>query len=191
MAITKLSTSYKDDIINTEVNEHRKYRMTAVSGETDTYSLEDTTIYTQKGTDYKSNDVNTTNATVNEVIDLAEQNESDIAGLIDGSVVINKANTATSANTANTATSATTAGSSENDFILCNQRTLTFSSGVCQINDARITADSIADVYFTSETIANAESANITVETFANYVRLYKAVDTTGTIVATIRIRVA
>ena len=190
MAITKLLTNFVDDIINTSVNAHRKYRMTAVSGETDTYTLEDTTTYIQRGTDYDADVVNNTNATVNQVIDLAEGNADDMAGFLDGSVEIKKATTADTAENAQTAGSATTAGSSDNDFILCNQYPLTFANGFCQLNDTRITANSVADVYFTTATIATAEQADITVECYANNVKLFNANEVTGSIVATIRIRV-
>lgn len=190
MAITKLSTSFKDDIINTAVNAHRKYKMTAVSGEADTYTLEDTTTYIQVGDDYDADVVNNTNATVNALIDLAEGNADDVAGMLDGTVPIARATSATSATTATTATSATTAGSADNDFILCDQRNLTFANGFCQLNDARITANSLADVYFTTATIATAEQADITVECFASNVKLFCANEPTGTITATIRIRV-
>lgn len=190
MAITKLSTNYKDDIINTSVNAHRRYLMTAVSGQTDTYELEETTTFIQKGTDYGADDVNGTNTAVNSVIDLAEANAEDINGLQSGTIAIARANTATSADSATTASSATTAGSADNDFILCNQQALTFSNGYCQLNDTRITAGSIADVYFTDATINTAESAGITVQTYASYMRLYASQTPTGAIVATIRIRV-
>jgi len=190
MAISKLSTNYVDDIINTSVNAHRRYQMTAVAGETDTYELEETTTFIQRGTDYGATDVNTTNSTINSVIDLAEANADDIAGMKDGSVSIARANSATSADTATSALSATSAGSADNDFILCNQQALTFSNGYCQLNDSRITAGSVADVYFTDATINTAENAGITVQTYANYMRLFAAQEPTGSIVATIRIRV-
>lgn len=190
MAITKLATNFVDDIINATVNAHRRYKMTAVQGETDTYELEDRTTYTQVGTPYNASVVNNTNGTVNAVIDLAEANADDLAGLLDGSVEAKKATSADSATTATSAGSATTAGSVDNDFILCEERNLVFANGFCQLNDARITANSIADVYFTSATIATAEQADITVECYANNVKLFNANEFVGNIVATIRIRV-
>lgn len=60
---------------------------------------------------------------------------------------------------------------SDNDFVLSNL-TFSFSSKVCNINDSRITADSLADVYFNSASIDKAIAANISVETYAGYVRL-------------------
>lgn len=221
MAITKLSTDFVDDIIDTSVNEHRKYKMTSVSGEADTYELEDTTTYTQVGTPYDASVVNNTNGTINQVIDLAEDNADDLAGFLDGSVPIARAGTAstatnaTTANSANTATSAgklTTArkingvdfdGSNnitvydntkvglDTDFILINQQRLTFVNRVCTISDARITASSLADVYFTSLTESIANNADIVVETSAGAVTLTASNTPTGNIEATIHIRVA
>ena len=221
MAITKLATDFVDDIINTSVNAHRKYKMTSVSGEADTYMLEDTTVYTQVGTPYDSSVVNNTNGTINQVIDLAEDNADDLAGFLDGTVPIARAGTAgtaTTAGTANSATTATSAGklttarkingvdfdgsynitvydntkvSLDADFILINQQALTFLNNVCTISDARITASSLADVYFTSLTESVANNADIVVETTAGAVMLTASNTPTGTIEATIHIRVA
>lgn len=221
MAITKLSTTFKDDIINTAVNAHRKYRMTAVSGETDTYSLEDTTSYIQVGDDYDADVVNNTNETVNDVIDVAEDNADTLAGILDGTTAVPRAgtaNTATTATTANSANTATTAnrlttarkingvdfdGSSDitvydntkvsnnADFILIDQQSLSFVNNVCTISDNRITANSLADVYFTGLTESIANGAGIVVETVAGAVTLTASTTPTGTIVATIHVRVA
>lgn len=254
MAISKLPTNFVDDIIDTSVNEHRKYKMTAVSGETDTYELEDKTTYTQQGTPYNATVVNNTNGTINQVIDLAEDNADTLSDILDGTTAVakagtaNTATTATTANSANTATSAgtatsatsadtaTTAGSAttatnatsattattadkltnsrtingvafdgsqsitvydntkvsnDSDFILLNQQTLAFVGNVCTLSDNRITASSLADVYFTSATQAIAESADIIVDTTAGAVKLTASNTPTGNIVATIHIRVA
>lgn len=221
MAISKLPTNFVDDIINTSVNEHRRYKMTPVSGETDTYELEDRTTYTQQGTPYNATVVNNTNGTINQVIDLAEDNADDLAGFLDGTVPIARAGTAgtaTTAGTANSATTATSAGklttarkingvnfdgsnnitvydntkvSLDADFILINQERLTFVNNVCTLSDARITASSLADVYFTSATESVATNANITVETSAGAVTLTAGNTPTGNIDATIHIRVA
>lgn len=221
MAISKLPTNFVDDIIDTSVNEHRKYKMTAVSGETDTYELEDRTTYTQQGTPYNATVVNNTNGTINQVIDLAEDNADDLAGFLDGTVPIARAGTAgtaTTAGTANSATTATSAGklttarkingvdfdgsnnitvydntkvSLDTDFILINQERLTFTNKVCTILDSRITASSLADVYFTSATEGVAINADIVVETSAGAVTLTAGNTPTGNIDATIHIRVA
>ena len=52
-----------------------------------------------------------------------------------------------------------------NIFLLKNQEEIIFEDNVAVIQDERITKDSIADVYFTSETISIAEKAEIYVET--------------------------
>lgn len=254
MAISKLSTNYIDDIIDVNLNEHRRYKMTAVSGQEDTYELEDTTVYVQQGTTYNAEAVNTANRTINEIIDVSEDNSANVTGFIDGSVTIaragtaniadhattansattattaTRANTATSADnatrattatralTADSATSATTADrlttartingvsfdgsaditiydstkvSNDSDFILVNQSDLTFTDNQCRLNDSRITANSLADVYFTTDTRSTALNADITAETYAGYVLLTATNTPTGTITATIHIRVA
>ena len=76
------------------------------------------------------------------------------------------------------------------DFILCNKQALTFSSNICTISDARITADSLADVYFTAGCIAAAEKASIVVETSAGAVTLTAARAPEATLTASIKIRV-
>ena len=242
MAIAKLATNFKDDIIDVTANAHRRYKMTAVSGQANTYTLEDKTTYIQRGTDYNASVVNTTNGTVNSVIDVAESNNANISGMLDGSVAIARAlnaQTATSANSANTATSATSAGTATSantadtatsatsattadklttarningvpfdgtnsitvyddtklsknvDFILINQQALNFTNKVCQLNDTRITANTLADVYFTSATQQAALNADVKVETYAGYVRLTATNNPATTLVATIHIRVA
>lgn len=76
------------------------------------------------------------------------------------------------------------------DFILINQEELTFTDNVATISDDRITADSLADVYFTSDTIDVAKDADISVETATGSVVLTATTEPTGIIKATIRIRV-
>lgn len=76
------------------------------------------------------------------------------------------------------------------DFILCNKQNLVFSSNICTIQDQRITADSLADVYFTSGCLATAQKAAIAVETSAGAVTLTAARAPEATLTATIKIRV-
>lgn len=76
------------------------------------------------------------------------------------------------------------------DFILANQEEITFTDNVAAISDERITADSLADVYFTSDTIDIAKEADISVETTTGSVVLTATTEPTGTIKATIRVRV-
>ena len=114
----------------------------------------------------------------------------DIADIMSGSKTVANATHATSADSATTATSATTAGSASNDFILRNNQTLTFTNNVCEISDARITANSLADVYFTNACIQTAIKANITVETTAGKVTLTASRTPEATLTASIKIRV-
>lgn len=76
------------------------------------------------------------------------------------------------------------------DFILCNKQNLTFVANVCTISDARITADSLADVYFTSGCLVEAQKAVVSVETSAGAVTLTAARVPENTLTATIKIRV-
>lgn len=75
-------------------------------------------------------------------------------------------------------------------FLLKNQSVLNFSGNVCTISDNRITADSLADVYFTSDTALSAEKAVIDVETYSGRVDLTAGRTPDGTIKASIVIRV-
>lgn len=78
----------------------------------------------------------------------------------------------------------------ESVFVLRNQSLLTFTGNTCTISDERITADSLADVYFTSDTALNAEKAVITVETYSGRVDLNAGRKPEGDIRASIVIRV-
>lgn len=63
-----LKTDYKDDVLNTELNTKRKYRM--IYNDDDTVSFEDVTQYLQTGTMYSSEDVNEENTETNAIRDL-------------------------------------------------------------------------------------------------------------------------
>lgn len=76
------------------------------------------------------------------------------------------------------------------DFVLSNQVTLTFTNNIATISDSRITANSLADVYFTSDTIATAEKAEIYVDTYDGKVQLTAKNTPTGNIRCSIRVRV-
>lgn len=78
----------------------------------------------------------------------------------------------------------------ESVFVLRNQSLLTFVGTTCTISDERITADSLADVYFTSDTALNAEKAVIDVETYSGRVDLNAGRTPEGDIRASIVIRV-
>ena len=202
MAIEKLPVDYVQDVIDTTVTEKRRYQM--ITNTDGTISLDDVTTYVMKGSEFGMDDVNKTNGAVNEVIDAVE-------GIESGAIVVGKASSATNAESAtnatnaenatnatnatnakhaNTADSATSADSISNDFILANQAELTFTNNICIISDERITADSLADVYFTGDTISVAEKASITVDTYAGKVELTAGRTPEGTIKASIHIRV-
>lgn len=82
-----------------------------------------------------------------------------------------------------------TVNHSNDDFVIASQ-TFTFTNLQCRINDTRITANSLADVYFTSETFENARKAKVSVETYNGYLVLTAENAPVGTIAGTIRIRV-
>lgn len=122
--------------------------------------------------------------------------EATVTNIINGTTAVGNATHATNADSATNATnaasanSATTAGSVSNDFILRNKQALSFTNKVCTISDSRITADSLADVYFTNATMQAASKASITVETSAGAVTLTAAREPETILVASIRIRV-
>lgn len=58
-----LKTNYKDDVLDTSVNDKRKYRM--VQNADGTISLTDATSYTQEGSTFGAADINATNQEVN------------------------------------------------------------------------------------------------------------------------------
>lgn len=60
-----LKTTYKDDLLDTSVNEKRKYNM--IQNADGTVSFEDVTTYSQIGDSFGAADINATNKKVNEV----------------------------------------------------------------------------------------------------------------------------
>ena len=62
---TLLPTNYKDDILDTSVNDKRKFRM--INNADGTVSFEDATVYITEGTEYGASDVNRTNTKVNKL----------------------------------------------------------------------------------------------------------------------------
>lgn len=77
----------------------------------------------------------------------------------------------------------------DNDYVIA-ERELVFTNNVCTIPDSKVTADSLIDVYFTTATIANAARAQIAVESTNGNIVLTAARTPSGTIRATIRVRV-
>ena len=215
MSITKLPTDYVDEVVSGT----RKYTM--IENEDETVSFEDQSTYTTEGSGYGATDINATNGTVNQVIDIAEMNqgkistlETTVANILNGTTTVpsatnatnatsattaDTATNATSATSADTATSATTAGTAntastaqsvDNDFILCTNQNLTFTNGVCTLSDSRITANSLADVYFTNSCINEAQKSVITAETSTGVLTLTAGRTPSSTLTATIRIRI-
>ncbi len=208
MAIGKLPVDYVQDVIDTSVTDKRRYHM--ITNTDGTMSLDDVTTYLLKGSEFGADNINQTNRAVNEVIDALE-------GIINGVITVKNAANAEYATSADTATSADSAnklsiareingvafdGTKDitieddtkiplnKDFVLINQQSLTFINNVATISDIRITADSLADVYFTNDTISIAEKASITVETYEGNVKITAGRVPDGTIKASIHIRV-
>ena len=77
-----------------------------------------------------------------------------------------------------------------NDFVLPKQ-TLTFSNKKCVINDSRVTANSLIDVYFTAESFAEAEDCQIYVDSAKGQIILTAGKQPTATIQALMRVRVS
>ena len=67
MSIPNLPVDFKDDILNTDVNQKRKYQQTYNSD--GSVSFEDVTAYQQKGSDFGAQEVNETNTAVNNIYD--------------------------------------------------------------------------------------------------------------------------
>lgn len=80
--------------------------------------------------------------------------------------------------------------SNDKDFILVNKSSLTFRDNVCKLSNSKITADSLADVYFTADCKEAAIKADISVETYAGYVNITAARTPESTLTATVHIRV-
>jgi len=74
-------------------------------------------------------------------------------------------------------------------FFVLPLQTLTFTNRRCEIADSRVTANSLVDVYFTAETMDNAEAANIYVDSAAGKIVLTCTFNPTGTIQAMIGVR--
>ena len=60
-----LPTNYRNDVLNTSVNEKRRYRI--ISNADETVSFDEVTSYTQEGTAFGASDINATNTKVNEL----------------------------------------------------------------------------------------------------------------------------
>jgi hypothetical protein len=76
------------------------------------------------------------------------------------------------------------------DDIVIPYQQFVFTNLQCQINNAAITEDSLADVFFASNSIDYASKAKISVETYNGYLVLTAINAPTGNIYGTIRVRV-
>lgn len=194
MSITRLPTNYADEVVT-----ERKYKLTYETA--NEVLVEDVSEYSSEGSSYTAKDMKQTSSAVNEVIDLAESNNDKLTAISGGRMVIpvateatlaDNATTATNANraiTATTATTADTAGSSADDFIVATKQHLIFVNKECTISDDRITEDSLAEVYFTPETVGIARKAVPSVETSNGSVTITVGRNPSASLYATIRIR--
>lgn len=74
------------------------------------------------------------------------------------------------------------------DFVI-DHGTFTFVNKVCTISDFRITSESLADVYFDSESFEEAQRCEISVETYNGYLTLTAKRTPVGNISGTIKVR--
>ncbi len=77
----------------------------------------------------------------------------------------------------------------DKDYVIAEQE-FVFTNKICDIPDAKVTANSLIDVYFTAATIDNAEAALIHVDSTAGHIILTAEETPLGTIVGSIRVRV-
>jgi len=65
--MANLPTNYRDDVLDTSVNEKRRFTM--IDNGDGTYSFDDETVYSVVGSDYGASDINATNRRVNSLND--------------------------------------------------------------------------------------------------------------------------
>lgn len=88
-----LKTNYKDDVLDTSVNEKRKFNM--IQNSDGTVSFEDVTEYTQTGDSFGAADINATNAAVNDVNSNLSNSNEIINSIINGKGIISYASLGT------------------------------------------------------------------------------------------------
>lgn len=76
-----------------------------------------------------------------------------------------------------------------NDYVIPEQE-LTFVENVCTVEDSKVTANSLIDVYFTADTIQEAEDCKIYVDSSDGLITLTAETQPTKTIKALLRVRV-
>lgn len=76
-----------------------------------------------------------------------------------------------------------------NDYVIPEQE-LTFVENVCTVEDSKVTANSLIDVYFTADTIQEAEDCKIYVDSSVGLITLTAETQPSKTIKALMRVRV-
>ena len=76
-----------------------------------------------------------------------------------------------------------------NDYVIPEQE-LTFVNKVCEVEDSKVTANSLIDVYFTADTIKEAEDCKIYVDSSIGKITLTAETQPSKTIKAMMRVRV-
>ena len=76
-----------------------------------------------------------------------------------------------------------------NDYVIPEQE-LTFVENVCTVEDSKVTANSLIDVYFTADTIQEAEDCKIYVDSSNGLITLTAETQPSKTIKALMRVRV-
>ena len=69
--MSELRTDFKDDVLDVIQNEKRKYRI--IHNDDGTISLEDATVYLQKGDSFGANDINEMNEITNQMLGVNEK----------------------------------------------------------------------------------------------------------------------
>jgi len=182
MAITQLPTNFVD-----AVTSQYEYKVTSIGN--DEALFEDVSTYSTYGTPFGASEINAQHTAINDAITLEETVDAEITKIKNGTTVLSNVDIAGSVSSATSATSATRASSVDNDIVI-NEQTLTFTNKVCTIQNANVTAKSLANVIFSRDTIETARKAVITVETSVGAITLTAGRTPSGTIKARIEVRV-
>ena len=182
MAITQLPTDFVD-----AVTSQYKYQVTDVGN--DEALFDDVSEYSTYGTPFGASEINAQHKAINDAIDLEESIDADITKIKNGTTVLSHVEQVGSVPSATTATHADRAGSVNNDIVI-NEQTLTFTNKVCTIQNANVTAKSLANVIFSRDTLDVARKSVISVETSAGAITLTAGRTPNGTIKARIEVRV-
>lgn len=86
--------------------------------------------------------------------------------------------------------SQTTIQEFSDSYYVISQQTLTFTNKVCVINDTKVTANSLVDVYFTADTIVEAENCQIYVDSGTGTITLTAETQPTKPIKAVFSVRI-